>query len=151
MAEVKRDTAKSRYIEIIDQSESMNDLSLNIPVSNEFLSIDDILSHKKTAGVISIPENLVKDISDCYIYCVKNQVLPSITYKEGDLLLVIPKRSYQNSDRILFTDGHELMTGFYSHEQNGQETISVENDPDLLFKLENIIIAGRIIGHFHRF
>lgn len=144
---IRRDPAKPRAIEIVDDSFNLVRRELvNVPIIGSVAAGQPILAIENIEGYFPVPAEYMPN-SQTFMLKVKGDSMINAGIFNGDQLLVQQQHTARNGDTVvaLIDDGATVKT-FYK--EDGHIRLQPENDSMEPFILQNCEILGKVIGLF---
>ena len=144
---IRRDPAKPRTIEIVDDSFNLVRRELvNVPIVGNVAAGQPILAMENIEGYFPVPAEYMPN-AQTFMLKVKGDSMINVGIFNGDQVLVQQQNTARNGDTVvaLIEDGATVKT-FYK--EDGHIRLQPENDSMEPFILQNCEILGRVIGLF---
>lgn len=149
---IRRDLAKSRSIEIIDDDFSLTKRELvNIPIVGTVSCGQPILAEQNIEDYFPVPPEYIHNTNNqTFMLRVKGDSMINVGIYEKDLVIVEQCSSARNGEIVvaLIEDSATVKT-FYK--ENGYIRLQPENDYMDPILVEHCEILGRVIGLFRNF
>lgn len=147
---IRRDPAKPRAIEVVDDSFNLVRRELvNVPVLGTVTAGQPILAVQNIDGYFPIPSEYMPN-AQTFMLRVKGDSMINKGIFSGDRILVEQTSTASNGDTVvaLIEDSVTVKT-FYK--ENGHFRLQPENDTMDPIIVENLQILGKVIGLFRMF
>ncbi|MCR4850730.1 MAG: transcriptional repressor LexA [Lachnospiraceae bacterium] len=147
---IRRDLAKPRAIEIVDDSFNLVRRELvNVPIVGTVTAGQPILAVQNIDGYFPVPAEYMPN-AQTFMLKVKGDSMINAGIFNGDQILVEQQNTAQNGDKVvaLIEDSVTVKT-FYK--ENGHFRLQPENDTMDPIIVENLEILGKVIGLFRMF
>ncbi len=147
---IRRDLAKPRAIEIVDDSFNLVRRELvNVPIVGTVTAGQPILAVQNIDGYFPVPSEYMPN-AQTFMLKVKGDSMINAGIFNGDQILVEQQNTAQNGDKVvaLIEDSVTVKT-FYK--ENGHFRLQPENDTMEPIIVENLQILGKVIGLFRMF
>lgn len=145
---IRRDPAKPRAIEILDQLGPVKEM-LNVPVVGKVTAGQPILAVENVEDVFPIPMDFIGSNNETFILKVQGQSMIEAGIFDGDFLIVEQKSTAENGDIVvaLIEDGATVKT-FYR--EDGYIRLQPQNPTMSPIIVNDVVILGKVIGLFRR-
>ena len=147
---IRRDLAKPRAIEIVDDSFNLVRRELvNVPIVGTVTAGQPILAVQNIDGYFPVPAEYMPN-AQTFMLKVKGDSMINAGIFNGDQILVEQSSTASNGDKVvaLIEDSVTVKT-FYK--ENGHFRLQPENDTMDPIIVDNLQILGRVIGLFRMF
>ncbi len=147
---IRRDLAKPRAIEIVDDSFNLVRRELvNVPIVGTVTAGQPILAVQNIDGYFPVPSEYMPN-AQTFMLKVKGDSMINAGIFNGDQILVEQQTTAQNGDKVvaLIEDSVTVKT-FYK--ENGHFRLQPENDTMDPIIVDNLQILGKVIGLFRIF
>ena len=147
---IRRDPAKPRAIEVVDDSFNLVRRELvNVPIVGTVTAGQPILAVQNIDGYFPIPSEYMPN-AQTFMLKVKGDSMINKGIFNGDRILVEQSSTASNGDTVvaLIEDSVTVKT-FYK--ENGHFRLQPENDTIDPIIVENLQILGKVIGLFRMF
>ncbi len=147
---IRRDLAKPRAIEIVDDSFNLVRRELvNVPIVGTVTAGQPILAVQNIDGYFPVPSEYMPN-AQTFMLKVKGDSMINAGIFNGDQILVEQQNTAQNGDKVvaLIEDSVTVKT-FYK--ENGHFRLQPENDTMDPIIVDNLQILGKVIGLFRIF
>lgn len=147
---IRRDPAKPRAIEVVDDSFNLVRRELvNVPIVGTVTAGQPILAVQNIDGYFPIPSEYMPN-AQTFMLKVKGDSMINKGIFNGDRILVEQSSTASNGDTVvaLIEDSVTVKT-FYK--ENGHFRLQPENDTMDPIIVENLQILGKVIGLFRMF
>ena len=142
---IRRDPAKPRAIEIIDDSFQVVRQELtSIPVIGQVAAGMPILAEQNINGYFPLPMDIVPN-NDVFVLNVKGESMINIGIMDGDQIFVECCSTARNGDVVVaLIDDSATVKTFYK--ENGHIRLQPENDSMDPIIVESVEILGKVKG-----
>ena len=147
---IRRDLAKPRAIEIVDDSFNLVRRELvNVPIVGTVTAGQPILAVENIDGYFPVHSEYMPN-AQTFMLKVKGDSMINAGIFNGDQILVEQQNTAENGDKVvaLIEDSVTVKT-FYK--ENGHYRLQPENDTMDPIIVENLQILGKVIGLFRMF
>ncbi len=146
---IKRDPAKTRAIEIVDEGFNvMRQEMTSIPVVGTVAAGQPILAEQNIDGYFPLPVDMVPN-NQAFVLRVKGDSMINAGIFDGDRIFVECVNSASNGDIIVaLIDDSATVKTFYA--ENGHYRLQPENDTMEPIIVDSLIILGKVFGVFRR-
>lgn len=144
---IRRDPAKPRCIEIVDDSFQLTRREMaQIPVVGTVAAGQPILATQNITDYFPIPAEYAPN-AECFMLKVKGESMINVGIMDGDQIFVERCNTARNGDIVvaLVEDSATVKT-FYR--ENGHYRLQPENDTMEPIIVDNVEILGRVFGVF---
>ncbi|MBO4505828.1 MAG: transcriptional repressor LexA [Lachnospiraceae bacterium] len=147
---IRRDPAKPRAIEVVDDSFNLVRRELvNVPVVGTVTAGQPILAVQNIDGYFPIPAEYMPN-AQTFMLKVKGDSMINKGIFSGDRILVEQSSTASNGDTVVaLIDDSVTVKTFYK--ENGHFRLQPENDTMDPIIVENLQILGKVIGLFRMF
>ena len=147
---IRRDLAKPRAIEIVDDSFNLVRRELvNVPIVGTVTAGHPILAVQNIDGYFPVPSEYMPN-AQTFMLKVKGDSMINAGIFNGDQILVEQQNTAQNGDKVVaLIDDSVTVKTFYK--ENGHFRLQPENDTMDPIIVENLQILGKVIGLFRMF
>ena len=147
---IRRDLAKPRAIEIVDDSFNLVRRELvNVPIVGTVTAGQPILAVQNIDGYFPVPSEYMPN-AQTFMLKVKGDSMINAGIFNGDQILVEQQNTAQNGDKVVaLIDDSVTVKTFYK--ENGHFRLQPENDTMDPIIVENLQILGKVIGLFRMF
>lgn len=145
---IRRDPAKPRAIEIVDDSFNLVRRELvNVPIIGTVTAGQPMLAVENIEGYFPMPSEYMPN-TQTFMLHVKGDSMINVGIFDGDQILVQQQNSARNGDKVVaLIDDCVTVKTFYK--ENGYYRLQPENDTmDPIIVRNNLQILGRVIGLF---
>lgn len=146
---IRRDPAKQRAIEILDESFQMARVeTVSIPIVGRVAAGEPILAEENIESYFSVPsEYMPKSSKDIFALQVKGDSMINAGIFDRDLLLVEQQSTARNGEIVvaLLDDSATVKTFF---KENGHYRLQPENDAMAPIIVDQVEILGRVRSLF---
>lgn len=144
---IRRDPAKPRCIEIIDDSFRLTDREMvNVPVVGTVAAGQPILATEHIVDYFPIPSEYMPN-AETFFLKVKGDSMINAGIFDGDSILVRRQETASNGDIVVaLVDDSATVKTFYK--EKGHIRLQPENDTMSPIIVENCMILGIVIGLF---
>ncbi|MBR5739483.1 MAG: transcriptional repressor LexA [Lachnospiraceae bacterium] len=146
---IRRDPAKQRAIEILDESFQMARVeSVSIPVVGRVAAGEPILAEENIESYFSVPaEYLPKASNDIFALQVRGDSMVNAGIFDRDLLLVEQQNTARNGEIVVaLIDDSATVKTFYK--ENGHYRLQPENDTMDPIIVDHVEILGKVRSLF---
>ena len=146
---IRRDPAKPRAIEIIDDGFQMVRQEMtSIPIVGQVAAGQPILAEQNINGYFPLPMDIVPN-NDVFVLKVKGESMINIGIMDGDQIFVECCNSAKNGDVVVaLVDDSATVKTFYK--ENGHRRLQPENDNMEPIIVDNCLIVGKVFGVFRK-
>ncbi|MBR5406533.1 MAG: transcriptional repressor LexA [Lachnospiraceae bacterium] len=146
---IRRDPAKPRAIEIIDDGFQMVRQEMtSIPIVGQVAAGQPILAEQNINGYFPLPMDIVPN-NDVFVLKVKGESMINIGIMDGDQIFVECCNSAKNGDVVVaLVDDSATVKTFYK--ENGHIRLQPENDNMEPIIVDNCLIVGKVFGVFRK-
>ena len=144
---IRRDPAKPRCIEIVDDSFQLTRREMaQIPIIGTVAAGQPILAQENIEDYFALPVEFAPN-SECFILKVKGESMINVGIFDGDKIFVEKCNSARNGDIVVaLIDDSATVKTFYR--ENGHYRLQPENDTMEPIIVKNVDILGRVFGVF---
>lgn len=145
---IRRDPAKPRAIEIVDDSFNLVRRELvNVPIIGTVTAGQPMLAVENIEGYFPMPSEYMPN-TQTFMLRVKGESMINVGIFDGDQILVQQQNTARNGDKVVaLIDDSVTVKTFYK--ENGYYRLQPENDTmDPIIVRENLKILGKVIGLF---
>lgn len=148
---IRRDPAKPRTIEILD--DSMFDLTrrelVNVPVIGQVAAGQPILAEENIEDYFPVPPQYLHN-KQTFMLKVRGESMINVGIYDGDLILVEEQNTASNNEIVvaLVEDGATVKRFF---KEDGHYRLQPENDYMDPIIVDQVSILGKVIGLFRTF
>lgn len=144
---IRRDPAKPRAIEIVDDSFNLVRRELvNVPIVGTITAGMPILAVQNIEGYFPVPAEYMPN-EQTFMLKVKGDSMINVGIFDGDQILVRQQNTAANGDKVVaLIDDCATVKTYYK--ENGHYRLQPENDTMDPIIVENLQILGRVIGLF---
>lgn len=144
---IRRDPAKPRCIEIVDDSFQLTRREMaQIPVVGTVAAGQPILATQNITDYFPIPAEFAPN-SECFILKVKGESMINIGIMNGDQIFVERCNTARNGDVVVaLVDDSATVKTYYK--ENGHYRLQPENDNMEPIIVDHLEILGRVFGVF---
>ncbi|MCR5356084.1 MAG: transcriptional repressor LexA [Lachnospiraceae bacterium] len=146
---IRRDPAKPRAIEIIDDGFQMVRQEMtSIPIVGQVAAGQPILAEQNINGYFPLPMDIVPN-NEVFVLKVKGESMINIGIMDGDQIFVECCNSAKNGDVVVaLVDDSATVKTFYK--ENGHIRLQPENDNMEPIIVDNCLIVGKVFGVFRK-
>ena len=147
---IRRDLAKPRAIEIVDDSFNLVRRELvNVPIVGTVTAGQPILAVQNIDGYFPVPSEYMPN-AQTFMLRVKGDSMINAGIFNGDKILVEQQNTANNGDKVVaLIDDSVTVKTFYK--ENGHYRLQPENDTMDPIIVDNLQILGKVIGLFRMF
>lgn len=147
---IRRDPAKPRAIEIVDDSFNVARRELvNVPIIGTITAGQPMLAVENIEGYFPIPSEYMPN-SQTFMLHVKGDSMINAGIFNGDQILVQQTNTAINGDKVVALIEDSVTVKTY-YRENGHFRLQPENDTMDPIIVDNLQILGRVIGLFRLF
>lgn len=146
---IRRDPAKQRAIEILDESFQMARVeSVTIPVVGRVAAGEPILAEENIETYFSVPaEYMPKTVNDVFGLQVKGDSMINVGIYDRDLLLVEQQNTARNGEIVVaLVDDSATVKTFYK--EDGHYRLQPENDSMDPIIVDHVEVLGKVRSLF---
>lgn len=147
---IRRDHAKSRCIEIVndpDSSASENITSISVPILGQVTAGLPILATENIEGYFPLPTDTVSSGYENFMLRVKGESMKNAGIFDKDLILVRSQNTADNGDKVVaLIDDSVTVKTFYK--EKGHIRLQPENDAFSPIIVDSCQILGKVVGLF---
>ncbi len=149
MGYIRRDSSKTRAIEIVDDSFNVARQEMaSIPIVGTVAAGQPILAEQNISGYFPLPVDMVPN-NQTFVLRVKGDSMINIGIFDGDQIFVECVNTAQNGDVVVaLIDDSATVKTFYA--ENGHFRLQPENDAMDPIIVDNVTILGKVFGVFRR-
>ncbi|MBQ7588779.1 MAG: transcriptional repressor LexA [Lachnospiraceae bacterium] len=146
---IRRDPAKPRAIEIMDDSYQMVRQEMtSVPIIGQVAAGLPILAEKNIRGYFPLPMDIVPN-NEVFVLTVKGDSMINIGIMDGDQIFVESCNTAENGDVVVaLIDDSATVKTFYK--ENGYIRLQPENDTMEPIVVDYCLIVGKVFGVFRR-
>lgn len=144
---IRRDPAKPRAIEIVDDSFNLTRCEMvNVPIIGTVTAGQPMLAVENIEGYFPIPSEYMPN-SQTFMLHVKGDSMINAGIFNGDKILVQQQNTARNGDKVVaLIDDSVTVKTFYK--EDGYYRLQPENDTMDPIIVKNLEILGKVIGLF---
>lgn len=144
---IKRDPAKPRCIEIIDDSFTQIRTEMtSIPIVGKVACGEPILATQNIEGYFPLPVDMVPN-SEVFVLIAKGDSMINVGIFDGDYVFVKKMNTARNGDTVVaLVDDSATIKTFYKHSDHIE--LRPENDSMSPIIVKDVIILGHVFGVF---
>jgi repressor LexA len=144
---IRRDPAKSRTIEIIDDCFNLTRTEVvNVPVLGTVAAGQPLYAEETIENYYPIPSNLLPS-ADAFMLKVRGNSMVNAGILEGDQIIVEHCSTAANGEIVVaLVDDSATVKRFFK--ENGHYRLQPENDSMVPIILDHVEILGKVIGLF---
>lgn len=146
---IRRDPAKPRAIEIVDNNFNLTRKSVNVPILGSVAAGMPLLAVENVEGYFPIPIEYMPN-TETFMLHVKGESMINAGIYDGDKVLVQKQSTAENGDFVvaMIEDGVTVKT-FYKEDDH----IRLQPENDFMEPLiyDDVQIIGKVIGLFRMF
>lgn len=146
---IRRDPAKNRTIELLDESSWRSKKIVPLPLVGQVRAGEPITAEECVEDVYPFSEEFVGE-DDCFMLTVKGDSMINAGIFEGDYLIVRSQDSAQNGDIVVALLDEEATVKRYYREE-ARVRLQPENDAYEPIYTANCYILGKVIGLFRKY
>ena len=146
---IRRDPAKPRTIEIVDESFNLNRRDVvNVPMLGQVAAGQPILAEENIVDYFPVPADMLPN-ADVYMLRVRGDSMVNIGILDEDYVLVEKKASARNGEIVVAMVGDgATVKRFYK--EDGHYRLQPENDSMDPIIVPEVDILGKVIGVYRR-
>ena len=146
---IRRDPAKPRTIEIVDESFNLNRRDVvNVPMVGQVAAGQPILAEENITDYFPMPADMLPN-ADVYMLRVRGDSMVNIGILDEDYVLVEKKSSARNGEIVVAMVGDgATVKRFYK--EDGHYRLQPENDSMDPIIVPEVDILGKVIGVYRR-
>ena len=146
---IRRDPAKPRTIEIVDESFNLNRRDVvNVPMIGQVAAGQPILAEENITDYFPMPADMLPN-ADVYMLRVRGDSMVNIGILDEDYVLVEKKASARNGEIVVAMVGDgATVKRFYK--EDGHYRLQPENDSMDPIIVPEVDILGKVIGVYRR-
>ena len=146
---IRRDPAKPRAIEIMDDSYQMVRQEMtSVPIVGQVAAGMPILAEQNIRGYFPLPMDIVPN-NEVFVLTVKGDSMINIGIMDGDQIFVESCNTAENGDVVVaLIDDSATVKTFYK--ENGYIRLQPENDTMEPIVVDYCQIVGKVFGVFRR-
>ena len=146
---IRRDPAKPRTIEIVDESFNLNRRDVvNVPMIGQVAAGQPILAEENIVDYFPVPADMLPN-ADVYMLRVRGDSMVNIGILDEDYVLVEKKASARNGEIVVAMVGDgATVKRFYK--EDGHYRLQPENDSMDPIIVPEVDILGKVIGVYRR-
>ncbi|MCR5108548.1 MAG: transcriptional repressor LexA [Lachnospiraceae bacterium] len=146
---IRRDPAKPRAIEIVDDSFQMIRQEMtSIPIVGTVAAGEPILAEQNINGYFPLPVDMVPN-NETFVLRVKGESMINAGIFDGDQIFVECVNTANNGDIVVaLVDDSATVKTFYA--ENGHYRLQPENDTMEPIIVNEVVILGKVFGVFRR-
>ncbi len=144
---IRRDPAKNRCIEIIDEEYRVSNPEIaSLPIVGTVTAGEPILAVENITGYFPISPDYLTN-QETFMLKVRGESMINAHIMDGDILIVEKKETASNGEIVVaLIDDSATVKRFYK--ENGHIRLQPENDTMDPIIVEDCMIIGRVIGLF---
>lgn len=144
---IRRDPAKPRAIEIIDDSFNVARRELvNVPIIGTVTAGQPMLAVENIEGYFPMPAEYMPNVQTFMLH-VKGDSMINVGIYNGDRILVQQQNTARNGDRVVALIDDSVTVKTY-YKEDGHYRLQPENDTMDPIIVQNLQILGKVIGLF---
>ena len=146
---IRRDPAKPRTIEIVDESFNLNRRDVvNVPMIGQVAAGQPILAEENIVDYFPVPADMLPN-ADVYMLRVRGDSMVNIGILDEDYVFVEKKASARNGEIVVAMVGDgATVKRFYK--EDGHYRLQPENDSMDPIIVPEVDILGKVIGVYRR-
>lgn len=146
---IRRDPAKPRAIEILDDENRPKIKSIDVPVLGRVTAGNPILAVENIEEYYPIPRSFVEH-EDVFILKIKGDSMIEAGILDGDYVLIERQETAENGNIVVaLLEGEEATVKRFYHEGT-YVRLQPENSTMEPIIVDDVLILGRVIGVFRR-
>ncbi|MCR5685488.1 MAG: transcriptional repressor LexA [Lachnospiraceae bacterium] len=144
---IRRDPAKPRTIEILDESFNLTRREMvNVPIIGSIAAGQPILASENIEGYFPIPTEYMPNVQT-FMLKVKGESMINAGIFDGDKILVQQQNTARNGDKVVaLIDDSATVKTFYKEKDHIR--LQPENDTMDPIIVKDVQILGKVIGLF---
>lgn len=145
---IKRDSSKTRAIEIVDPTSKKE--VINVPIVGTITAGNPILAIENIEDVFPLPIDYVKNTKDLFMLKVSGESMIEAGILDGDLAIIEKTDSANNGDIVVaLIDNEATLKRFFK--ESSYIRLQPENKSMKPIILENCKVLGRLVGIYRRY
>lgn len=147
---IKRDPAKNRTIELLDEGSWRSKKIVPLPLVGQVRAGAPILAEECVEDVYPFSSEFIGTNDDCFMLTVKGDSMKDAGILEGDILIVRQQQTAENGEIIVAMIDDEATVKRYFREEN-RIRLQPENDDYEPIYTTTCQILGKVVGLFRRY
>ncbi|NFB08027.1 transcriptional repressor LexA [Clostridium botulinum] len=144
---IKRDSSKTRAIEIVDPTSKKE--VINVPIVGTITAGNPILAIENIEDVFPLPIDYVKNTKDLFMLKVSGESMIEAGILDGDLAIIEKTDSANNGDIVVaLIDNEATLKRFFK--ESSYIRLQPENKSMKPIILENCKVLGRLVGIYRK-
>ncbi|HCL4436657.1 LexA family transcriptional regulator [Clostridium botulinum] len=145
---IKRDSSKTRAIEIVDPTSKKE--VINVPIVGTITAGNPILAIENIEDVFPLPIDYVKNTKDLFMLKVSGESMIEAGILNGDLAIIEKTDSANNGDIVVaLIDNEATLKRFFK--ERSYIRLQPENKSMKPIILENCKVLGRLVGIYRKY
>jgi len=145
---IKRDSSKTRAIEIVDPTSKKE--VINVPIVGTITAGNPILAIENIEDVFPLPIDYVKNTKDLFMLKVSGESMIEAGILDGDLAIIEKTDSASNGDIVVaLIDNEATLKRFFK--ESSYIRLQPENKSMEPIILEDCKILGRLVGIYRKY
>ncbi|WP_434303010.1 transcriptional repressor LexA [Clostridium botulinum] len=145
---IKRDSSKTRAIEIVDPTSKKE--VINIPIVGTITAGNPILAIENIEDVFPLPIDYVKNTKDLFMLKVSGESMIEAGILDGDLAIIEKTDSANNGDIVVaLIDNEATLKRFFK--ESSYIRLQPENKSMKPIILEDCKVLGRLVGIYRKY
>ncbi|APF26575.1 repressor LexA [Clostridium sporogenes] len=145
---IKRDSSKTRAIEIVDPTSKKE--VINVPIVGTITAGNPILAIENIEDVFPLPIDYVKNTKDLFMLKVSGESMIEAGILDGDLAIIEKTDSANNGDIVVaLIDNEATLKRFFR--ESSYIRLQPENKSMKPIILEDCKVLGRLVGIYRKY
>ncbi|MHB9946566.1 repressor LexA [Clostridium botulinum] len=145
---IKRDSSKTRAIEIVDPTSKKE--VINVPIVGTITAGNPILAIENIEDVFPLPIDYVKNTKDLFMLKVSGESMIEAGILDGDLAIIEKTDSANNGDIVVaLIENEATLKRFFK--ESSYIRLQPENKSMKPIILENCKVIGRLVGIYRKY
>ncbi|NFT05349.1 transcriptional repressor LexA [Clostridium sporogenes] len=145
---IKRDSSKTRAIEIVDPTSKKE--VINVPIVGTITAGNPILAIENIEDVFPLPIDYVKNTKDLFMLKVSGESMIEAGILDGDLAIIEKTDSANNGDIVVaLIDNEATLKRFFK--ESSYIRLQPENKSMKPIILEECKVLGRLVGIYRKY
>ncbi|GAA0063472.1 transcriptional repressor LexA [Clostridium sp. CTA-1] len=145
---IKRDSSKTRAIEIVDPTSKKE--VINVPIVGTITAGNPILAIENIEDVFPLPIDYVKNTKDLFMLKVSGESMIEAGILDGDLAIIEKTDSANNGDIVVaLIDNDATLKRFFK--ESSYIRLQPENKSMKPIILEDCKVLGRLVGIYRKY
>ncbi|NFF65464.1 transcriptional repressor LexA [Clostridium sporogenes] len=145
---IKRDSSKTRAIEIVDPTSKKE--VINVPIVGTITAGNPILAIENIEDVFPLPIDYVKNTKDLFMLKVSGESMIEAGILDGDLAIIEKIDSANNGDIVVaLIDNEATLKRFFK--ESSYIRLQPENKSMKPIILEDCKVLGRLVGIYRKY